>query len=70
MQDAEHDDGVNDDDEYDDEENEEKHVINEYKSINDGEDEEEPVSILCSRTEPLEMLHKDKDFRALLEVPA
>ena len=28
-----------------------------------------PVPILGSRTEPLEMLHKDKDLRALLEVP-
>ena len=28
-----------------------------------------PVPILGSRTEPLEMLHKDKNLRALLEVP-
>ena len=34
------------------------------------EDEDKPVAVLCSRTEPLEMLHKDKDLRALLEVPA
>ena len=36
---------------------------------NDGVDEK-PVAILCSRTEPLEMLHKDKDLWALLEIPA
>ena len=37
----------------------------------DGDDDlDKPVSILGSRAEPLEMLHKDKDLWALLEIPA